>query len=324
MSLSKLSAVILATLILQSCSRDNAAPLRIGINPWPGYEFIYLAQEKGFFRDAGVNIRIIELNSLSDARRAYERGQIDGMGTTVIEVLQARDQSPRLPQIVYAVDYSDGADVILAQPNIKTGEELRGKRIGVELASLGVFVLARGLAKYGLTITDIVPKSMDQITMEQAFRQQDLDAIVTYPPTSIKMSRDTKAMPLFSSAEIPGEVVDVIAIEQEIAQKRADDVRKMLLAFERAIAYAAQNPTDAHRIMAAREGITPEEFATALKDGVRILGPTEQAEFFRPGGKLFSVLDSADRVLRETGQITGADRRDGSINGTFVSHTTEN
>ena len=91
-------AVLVAVVALSlnlGCFPEKPASFRLGIIPWPGYEFLYLAQGKGFYHDEGLEVRIVEFDSLSDARRAYERGQIDALGTTVIEVLQARDTSSR-------------------------------------------------------------------------------------------------------------------------------------------------------------------------------------------------------------------------------------
>jgi NitT/TauT family transport system substrate-binding protein len=291
------------------CSPEKPAALRVGINPWPGYEFLYLAEEKGFYREEGLEVRLVEFNSLSDARRAYERGQINVLASTVIEVLQARDNSPRSPQIVQVVDYSNGADVILARPGLTNAAGLRGARIGVELASLGVYVLARGLEQSGLSLADVKMVSLDQLSMVDAFRKGELDAIVTYPPTSIKLLRDGKASTVFSSVEIPGEVIDVIAVEAEINTQRPGEVAKLLRAYHRAIAYTRQNPADAYRIMAEREGLTPEEFRKALTEGIRLLAESDQAEYLRPGGKLASVIDRSDGILRQSGQIKGLDRR---------------
>jgi len=309
---------VVALTVIVGCSAAPAPTLRVGLNPWPGYEFLFLAQEKGFYRDEGVSVRLIEFNSLTDARRAYERGQLDAMGTTVIEVLQARDQSSRSPQIVQVVDYSDGADVILAQPEIKNGASLYGKRVGVELASLGVYVLARALAIHGLKLADVKTISMDQSSMEEAFQKSELDAVVTYPPASIKLLRDDRSNTIFSTAEISGEVIDVIAVEENINTVRRDDVAKLLRAFQRAVAYTAQNPADAHAIMAAREGISADEFRSALNDGIKVLSAADQAAFFKPGGKLAGVVDASDRILRETGQLKGADRRSNIANAAFV------
>lgn len=304
--------------LLTACTKNESAPLRVGINAWPGYEFLYLAQEKGFYREAGVDVRLVEFASLSDCRRAYERGQIDAMGSTVIEVLQARDQSARSPQIVQIVDYSDGADVILAQPRITTGSGLRGARIGVELASLGVYLLARGLETSGLNLADVKTVSMDQTSMEEAFRNGELDAVVTYPPFSIKLLHESKARPVFSSSQISGEVLDVIAVEADVIARRPDDVARLLQAYNRAVEYAGQHQEEAHRIMAARERITPAEFKEALTDGIKIVAATEQADYFQPGGKLATVTAASDRILRQSGQIKGPTRTADISTAAFV------
>lgn len=300
------------------CSPKSSPALRVGINAWPGLEFLYLAQEKGFYRAEGVEVRLVEFASLSDCRRAYERGQIDAMGTTVVEVLQARDQSARSPQVVQVVDYSAGADVILSRPGITNGAGLRGARVGVELASLGVYVLARGLEKSGLTLADVKTVSMDQVSMEDAFRKGTLDAVVTYPPTSTKLLRDSQALTIFSTAEIPGEVLDVIAVEAEVCAQRSGDVGRFLRAYHRAVAYAKDNPADAYRIMAAREGISAKEFADTLTDGITLLTEADQAEYLQPGGKLAKVIDSTDRILRQSGQIKGPDHRAQLANARFA------
>ena len=301
------------------CEPKKSAGLRVGINAWPGYEFLYLAQEKGFYRDEGIEVRIVEFGSLSDCRRAYERGQIDAMGATLIEVLQARDQSARSPQVVQVVDYSNGADVILARPGLGSCAELKGKRIGVELASLGIYVLSRGLEKSGLSLSDVETVSMDQSAMEEAMRKGELDAIVTYPPASVKLLRDTAATAIFSTAEIPGEVLDIIAVEAGINAERPGDVAKLLRAFRHAIRYTRENPADAYRIMAGREGITPEEFADALTNGLTVLSEADQAAYLQPGGKLAAVIDAADRILRQSGQIKGRDRRADASCASFIA-----
>lgn len=310
--------------VISGCTEKLDEPLRIGINTWPGYEFLYLAQEKDFYRHEGLDVKLVEFSSLSDARRAYERGQIDGLCTSVIDVLQARESSARSPQVVQVVDYSDGADVILANLTIPDGTALRGSRIGVELGSLGIYVLARGLEKFGLTLADVNLTSMDQISMEEAISQGTLDAIVSYPPTSIKLTRETKAKVLFTSSEISGEVVDVIAFDEQIINQRSADIGKLLQAYQKAMHYTQQHPEEAYRIMSAREGITPDEFREALNGGMHIVTHEEQAEFFMPGGKLEKVVDMADHILRQSGQIKGPDRRAGVANGTFALNEIRN
>ena len=80
--------------------RPQRAELRVAINPWPGYEYATLAREKGYFRDEGVAVRLLDLSSLGDCVRAFERGQADGFFGTVTEVLRSREQSSRGAKVV--------------------------------------------------------------------------------------------------------------------------------------------------------------------------------------------------------------------------------
>ncbi len=310
---------LVVVLWVAGCAPKPVVPLRVGMSVWPPLEFFHLAQEKGFNREAGIAVRIVQFSTVADCRRAFERGQIDVMGASLVEVLQIRDQSPRSPQVIQVLDYSAGADLILVRPDFAGGVGLRGARIGVEVASLGAYVLARGLEKYGLGLADVRPSSMDPESMEAAFRNGELDAVVMYPPASTKLLRDFKAKVLFSTAEIPGEVVGLIAVEAEVAVTRAADVGRLMQAFRRAQAYAAQNPADAHAIMGAREGLTAQEFAAALGDtGIRLVSAVEQADYLGAGGKLGPVIERTDRFLRQGGQLRGPDRRVGIVNAGFI------
>src|SRR5947199_7424699 len=138
-------STILCAAWLAGCGRYEM-PLRIGINPRPGNEFLFLAQEKGFFAAQGVDVRLIEYSSLGDVRRAFDRGQLDGMTGTVVELLQSREGTRRAPRAFMATGVSNGADVIVARGEIASVAALAGKRVAAEGEAPGLFMLARALA----------------------------------------------------------------------------------------------------------------------------------------------------------------------------------
>src|SRR6184192_4236051 len=88
--------------VLAACSRGRPAPLRIGMSPWPGNEFLFLAEARGFFAAEGVEVRLIESTSLGDLLRAFDRGEIDGMTGTLADVLESRDRTRRAPRAMNA------------------------------------------------------------------------------------------------------------------------------------------------------------------------------------------------------------------------------
>ena len=154
-----LKTVILALFIIllaPSCSyfKPELSPIRIGINAWPGYEFLYLAKVKGLFEQDGLDVQIVEFDSLSDGRRAYQRGNIDVLACTLIEHLQILNNSDRSPRIGIVADFSNGADVAFAQPSVIEKKSIKGASVGLEIDSLGVYMLLRMLEREGLSLDD--------------------------------------------------------------------------------------------------------------------------------------------------------------------------
>jgi NitT/TauT family transport system substrate-binding protein len=113
-----LGLALVATGCTCSLVRNQEPAVRIGFNAWPGYEFLYWAHERGFFEREGLRVELVSFASLSDGRRALERGQIDIVGTTLFELLLARQQADLMAQAVYVMDVSAGGDEILAQGSI--------------------------------------------------------------------------------------------------------------------------------------------------------------------------------------------------------------
>lgn len=296
--------VLAIALALLSCDTQRA-PLRIGLNAWPGYEFLYLAEKLHLFEKHGVRVRLVEFNSLADARFAAERGSLDGLGTTVIEVLLARERSPENAlSITRVVDSSHGADVILARGSSKEMSSLKGKRVGVELGSLGVYVLARALESAHLSLSDVVPVAADQATMAtNLLGSKELDAIVTYPPTSVAVSASSDVVEVFSTKAIPGEVVDVLAFTDAAIKARPKDLDAVAKAFAEAIEHSKTHPED-FRIMGQREGLSEDAFQAALRDGMVVYSSDDQRQFFGATGTLRRVIRKSCQVLAETKQLS--------------------
>ncbi len=296
--------------LFSSCQKPRPVELRIGINTWPGYEFLHLAQVKGYYDPQKINVTLVELGSLSDIRRSYERGQINVFCSTLFEVLQARALSQRTPQVFAITDYSEGADVILARPSIPDVASLKGRTIGLERGTINAYLLGRALETHGLSIArDVTLVGSDQESLTAAYAKGEIDAVVTYPPFSIKLLADS-AHPirvLYDSRQLPGEIVDTLSADAELIRHHPHALAELLRAFFRAQAYTRENPTDAYAIMAAREGITPEEFKTAIESGIHITLQSDQAPFFSPGGHLTHAIQATDRLLRATAQLEGPD-----------------
>jgi NitT/TauT family transport system substrate-binding protein len=296
--------VCMIVLVLQSACTDvqQAEPLRIGFNPWPGYEFIYLAKVKGFYEANGIDVKLVELNALGDVRRAFERGQIDIMASTMVEVLIAAENTGRTLRIIAVSDASNGSDMLLARQPISKVAELKGKRVGMEGATVDVLVAGAALRSAGLSFKDVevVGKAQDDLVADlEAGR---VDAIETYPPYAIQLMKSGHYNKVFDTSKIPGEIVDTISVDADVLESRGEDIERYLKAYFQAFDYYSENPEESSEIMGKREGVTGAEFREAIA-GMEILGRDAQAPYLLADGIGGQVLQRASDALLATGWL---------------------
>ncbi|HTM51230.1 MAG TPA: ABC transporter substrate-binding protein [Bryobacteraceae bacterium] len=298
--LKMIGIVTLPALIGSGCASPKKPPLRLGVNFWATTEFILMAQEKHFFEEEGLPVEIVEYSSLNDLRRGFERGQVDAMASSLVEVLMVRDNTQRRPQVVLIVDFSNGADFIVAKYDIPNVAGLKKRRVGVEGGSMGIFVLGRALEQAGLTFDDVTLISKDQSTMERSYLSGEIDAAVTYPPFSVGLGGTAgDGHLIFSSKQIPGEIVDIVAVD--VNKLNPGDAAKFQNVWKRVTAHVAANSGESYRIMAKREKISLADFQATM-DGLQIVSHEQQRALFEQGGLKVTVQKTA-RFLQQTGVL---------------------
>jgi NitT/TauT family transport system substrate-binding protein len=303
-----------AILGLASCM-SYEPPLRIALIRWPPFEFLHLAQEKGYFAEEGVEVRLIEFVAVNDTQRAFEHDKIDGGTFSLFQVLQNRDQLTRKMQVPLVIDFSDGADLLLARPEIADVRSLRGHRVGVTLSPLDIFFLTRALELHDMSLQDVSLVYVRTADMAEALRDGKVDAITAYPPNSTEVENAGIARPIFSSSHIPGEIVDVLALDEAVIRQRPDDVAGVIRAFYRAVRFAQEHPEEAWQIMSARERVTPEEFRAALQTGITLVPLADQQKFLGKDSSLPAVTARVSQVLKEKGLLSGVHAEHDLLNG---------
>jgi len=250
--------------------REAEPPLRIGTNVWIGSEPLYLARELGQLdRDA---VQLVEYSSATEVSRAFRNQAIDGMVASLDELfVLAKDGLE--PRIVLIIDISHGADVVVGRSGMRTMKDFRGKRIAVESGALGAFVLSRALKVNGMRAGDVSIVHLESNEHLAAFKQRQVDGAVTFDPYRTQLL-NAGAHALFDSRQIPGEIVDLIAVRASVLEKNPRAVQSLLTGWFNALDYLARNPQDASARMAVREQTTGDAFSRALQ-GLRIPSRTD-------------------------------------------------
>jgi NitT/TauT family transport system substrate-binding protein len=163
--------------------------------------------------------------------------------------------------------------MVVAKPGIKSMKDLKGKKVGVEVGFVDHLLLLNGLKKAGLSESDveIVPTPTNQAP--QVLASGQVDAVAAWQPNSgaaLKALPGSKAV--YTSADEPGLIYDMVTVTpQSLAQRRADWV-KFVKVWDKIVAYLSDPKTraDGIKIMAARAGVSPEDYA-AFMGGTKLL-----------------------------------------------------
>jgi NitT/TauT family transport system substrate-binding protein len=190
--------------------------------------------------------------------------------------------------------------------------DLKGKSVAVESSALGAFVLSRALALSGMEAGDVNVVHLESNEQPGAFEKGLVDGAVTFDPYRAQFLK-TGARTLFDSTQIPGEIVDLLAVRASVIDKRPAAVRALLTGWFDAIDYLGRNPEDAARRMGIRQQTTGEQFLEALRGlhipsreenlrmlggpnpelgvtGRRLMGLMVDAKLLRSGVEIESVL----------------------------------
>jgi NitT/TauT family transport system substrate-binding protein len=259
-----LSALIVLPAILGGCLEPARERLRVGVNAWPPFELLYLAQEKGFLHDAGVEVDLLDFSSYTGILRAYHQGHIDAFFATLNEAL-ILDNFQDPPAVVLVADYSYGGDALVVGDGIAKLGDLRGRKIAFEESALGSYVLERALSIGGIEEKDVLAINRLPEEGEADFREGRVDAVITYQPALGRLLREPGARVLFSSRDLPGEIVDVLVVRRTLLSDRSDEVRRLLQGWFRAADLLRQSPGEAAPTMAARERTSVEDFLASLE-----------------------------------------------------------
>jgi NitT/TauT family transport system substrate-binding protein len=283
------------------CSEPPPQVLRIGAHPWPGYEMFYLARARGLLPPRSV--RLIETPSASASLRGLATGTLEAAGLTLDEVLGARARGLPL-RVVAVLDVSKGADVVLARPGIERPDQLRGRRVGVEATATGAVMLDALLARHGLTAGDlrIVPLPIDE--HEAAWRQGRVDAVVTYEPVKSRLTALGGQL-LFSSAEVPGLIVDVLAVRESAETTHAPALRQALVAHFAALALWRQAAGAQAPLLAQRLGLPPAAVPAAFAE-LELPDVAANRDWLGPPGRLLEAARRLREIMMRAGLLREA------------------
>jgi NitT/TauT family transport system substrate-binding protein len=291
------AAYALSASILFSAPTSAAEPLKIAYSDWPGYVAWQVAIDKGWFKEAGVDVKF-DWFDYGASLDAFTAGKVDGVFVTNGDALVVGSGGAKNTMILLT-DYSNGNDMIIGKPGIKDLKDLKGKKVGTELGIVDHLLLLDGLQKSGMKESDVTLVNTKINDTPQALAAGDLAAIGVFEPSAsqaLKLVPGSK--PIYTSAQAPGLIYDVLTVSPASLSSRKEDWKKLIGVWGKVVAYINDPKTqaDAIKIMSARDGLAPAEYKKFLK-GTRLLSVAEgKATFVKADGlkSLWGSTKNAD------------------------------
>ena len=280
-----LAAALFLALGAPALEPAHAEPLKIVYSDWPGWVAWEIARQKKWDEEAGLDLEFLWMDYVA-GMDAFAAGQADACAMTNGDALVVGAKSGKPSTAILINDYSNGNDMVIGGPKIGKLSDLKGKKVGVEVGFVSHLLLLKALESAGLGESDVTLVNVPTNETPNALASGAVDAISAWQPNSgqaLKIVPGSKK--LYSSADTPGIIYDLLYVSQESLATRRAEWAKVVKLWYRIVDYMKNpaNKDEMLKILAARVQLDPATYEPLL-GGTRILSLDEALAVWN-GGK---------------------------------------
>ena len=225
-----------------ACGPGRAEPLKIGYSDWPGWVAWEIGIQKGWFKEEGVEVDFQWFDYVP-SMDAYVSGKIDAVGMTNGDALVTGATGK--PSVAFLLnDFSNGNDMVVAAPGIEKLADLKGKKVGLEEGFVPHLLLLSGLEKAGISADSVTIVNTPTNETPQVMASKAVDAVSAWQPSSGQALKAVPgSKPIFTSADAPGIIYDLMYVSPESLEKRRADWMKVARVWYRIADYIRMKTT---------------------------------------------------------------------------------
>jgi taurine transport system substrate-binding protein len=315
-----LATAVAAALTLAGCSVDHSGQdqskptIRIAYQSFPSGDLI--VKNNKWLESAlpDYNIKWTKFDSGADINTAFIAKELDFGAIGSSPVARGLSAPLNIPyQVAFVLDVAGDNEALVARngSGINTIADLKGKRVATPFASTAHYSLLAALAQNGLSPADVQLIDLQPQAILAAWDRGDIAAAYTWLPTLDQLRKTGKD--LITSRQLAEDgkpTLDLGVVSGEFAAAHPDVVDVWRQQEARALNVIKDDPAAAAKAIAAEIGLSPEDVAGQLKQGV-YLTPQELTSNQWLGtdgkpGNIAANLESASQFLAEQKQIPAA------------------
>lgn len=240
---------------------EEAAPLRLALLPIVDVLPFFLAEEREYFKEAGIQVTAVPVSSALERDQLLQAGEVDGiLGELAAAAVFNRDVT-RIRVVMTARKAYPDAPIfrILAAPgsNASSASDLAGVPIAVSENTIIEYLTDRLLRAEGLAPGQIVGRSVPAIPERFQLLMRGRIEAATLPDPLAQSAVTAGAVMVLDDASHPEYAVTILAFRAETLRENPAGVRRFLDLWNRAAEEINADPA-AHRALLLEKVRVPE------------------------------------------------------------------
>jgi taurine transport system substrate-binding protein len=314
------AALAAITLALAGCSVDRSGQqadkptIRIGYQTFPSGDLI--VKNNRWLEDAlpNNNIKWTKFDSGADVNTAFIAKELDFGALGSSPVARGLSAPLNIPyKVAFVLDVAGDNEALVARngSGVDSIPQLRGKRIATPFASTAHYSLLAALSQNRLSANDVQLVDLQPQAILAAWERGDIDAAYTWLPTLDQLRKTGKDLITSHQLAKDGKpTLDLGAVRDEFADAHPEVVDVWRQQEARALSVIHDDPAAAAKAIAAEIGLSPDDVAGQLKQGVyltaqQVASPEWLGSEGKPGN-IAANLQNASQFLADQKQIPSA------------------
>ncbi len=248
--------ILLGMILAALAARAEAADKLTIILDWfvnPDHAPIIVAAEKGYFREAGLDLAIVPPADPSDPPKLVAAGKAElAVSYQPTHQIQVGQGLP-LVRIATLISTPLNSVVVLADGPIKSIKDLKGQKVGFSVAGTEEAILGTILAKHGLSLKDVEMVNVNfaltpalltgrVAAVTGAYRNFELNQLALEGKPGRAFYVEEEGVPVYDE-------LIVVANKDKLGDPR---LRRFVAALERGVLFLINNPEESWKLFIAR------------------------------------------------------------------------
>ncbi|MEG6507380.1 putative urea ABC transporter substrate-binding protein [Methyloligella sp. 2.7D] len=323
------AALLLGTLAPNTAQAEEKKDFKLAWSIYAGWMPWGYATENGIVKKwadkYGITIEVTQFNDYIESINQFTAGAYDAVLLTNMDLLAIPAVGGVDTSVLIMGDYSNGNDTIILKGKDKL-EDIKGQNVNLVELSVSHYLLARALETIDLSEKDVTVVNTSDADMISAWKTPDITALATWNPMSSEILKDKDAHNVFDSSQIPGEIMDMCAVNTETLKDNPDFGKALVGAWYETMKLMSSDTPEgkaARESMAKASGTDLPGYEAQLATTKMFYDPADAVEFTE-SDNAHEIMDNVRGFLFDHGllgegapsaDVVGIEFPDGSVLG---------